>query len=451
MPPPSPSNPRELRRRQLDVGKNMEIIRDDKFVSPDSEEEVTVNATKKVEEIFVPKGEVVDQTTDLDPGKYTRPFHRIRWRSSACNYEEPASEQSELNYHFTVRDEKILKDLNVHKPVITREELRKCFDTWEKSTGISRILIDHSVAIEAVQKRGLTELPAYVLNECYASWCRRREENSKKPLLRNFWAVGTQGEEPQGNQLRVNFSKLRLRRQRRNSEALLNRAKDLHRECLSVLNFANTLYTRERLQRQRIWAARAQSAVQAKRKDAVHLTQMLKNDVSAFKEEQKQMLLKEDLMSRSIVGNNSSMNSSIKRRKLVYVTDDTQQSSGGMLGGSLSRKQSIINYDQSNKPKEYSNRPKLRLRQDKYGILYLDRSYDQNIDKQQPFLPSFAQYDTFNILESKIPNNNSTHLDEMLENLKTLKAVIGIPNTLPSEDSMNRLDLSQAFQQYLVQ
>ena len=488
---------RELRRRTVDWVKPLPIIRSEAEFNqmikaglgdPTSEEEISSpqqhfspsdepkRKKRPPKEIFVPHAEAL--TLDLadlglDPGTYHRP-KRIRWRSAAlatdavthltAKEDDPVG--PDVHYHFTLKDEEILNEINQHKTVLNQKDMQKAFDTWEKATGTSKQLIDHARAIELVHQRGMLELPAYVLNEVYAAWCRRREEN-KKPLLRMFWPIGQSGEDPPTSSFstfKISSSRWRLRRPRRNTEQLLARARELHKECMQVLCFANTLYTGERLKRQRILGKMCINSLQAKRKDHALILHELKQDISAFKDEQKGLAAREEVLSRAAAPNILSQQpgrAAANKRKLVYITDvEEKSSSGGMLGG-LNRRAASAADEDENSPKS-KNRLRLRLRQGRSNRWYLDRVAEGHAP-QLRLLPTFSQFESFGSFEScgglgdpetRAAEYSEIFLDDIHETVKAIRGAVTNESAIADDDpalaasGTTAQELSQAFAAY---
>ena len=457
---------RELRRRVVDWNKSMSVIKSESELLAlgrgDEQSEEDGGATspppssarkqKKAppKEIVVPAAAPVAVDLGelgLDPGNFARP-KLVRWRSSGIAA-DPATLNtakdddplgSEVHYHMLMKDEEILKEVNASKSNVSRDDLRKLFDTWEKGTGTSRTLIDHARAIELAHQRGMLELPAHVLNEVYAAWCRRREEN-KRPLLRMFWPVGVTGDEPPTSGMstfRISSSRLRLRRQRRNYEQLLHRARELHKDALSQLTFCNNLYIGERLKRQKTLSDMCINSLQAKRKDYSLYLHELKQDISSFKEEQKNIHSKEEVLGRtgqvSAGGMGSRAGGIGSKRKVVYVEEGEVSGGGGMLGGLAKGRKSVLE-------EESKNRLRMRLRVGRSGLLYVDRVGEGKNAPSLRFLPQFAQFDSFGSWENSAIGNEETKaheygelfIDEIYENIKSVRAVCGGPEVRADE------------------
>ena len=440
---------RELRRRQVDWQRPMEVVRQESALLESGESDTETQGASvpasipsaghrsRPKEIVVPAGEKPWSGETVDPGVFVRP-KRVRWRPAGFTYESTSFRDDdpqgpEVHYHVTLKDEELLREINGRvaagsssgAPLVTIEQLRRAFDTLEKATGPSRQLVDHGTAVDHLQRRfasvDAAGMPAYILIEMYTAWVRRREENKGKAMLRMFWAVGTQGEDPQmNNTLRINTNKLRLRRHRRNSDMLLNKARELHKECLAMLQYANSAYIGERLKRQRLLALQALS----KRRDAaVKETAALKAEVSAFRDEQRQLALREEALAKSqtaLAGTGGSGRSGQQKRKLVYVTEE-KSGGGGMLGGLAGSRRGSAGEAGETRTRA---KTRMRIREGRSHRWYMD-SVNEVCDK---FLPTFAQYEAFGSFEAlggdsevQAAEYAENFLDEIYDNLRTLK------------------------------
>jgi hypothetical protein len=488
---------RELRRRTVDWAKPLPLIRSDadfnQFTNGEplsSEEDVQIHPSSPMEvrrkkrppkEIFVPNA--ASQTIDLkdlglDPGDYSRPS-RIRWRSAALATDAVTHNTSreddplgpDVHYILTLRDEEILSEINLHKIVLSQKDFQKAFDTWEKATGTNKQLIDHAKAIDLVHQRGLLDLPAYVLNEVYAAWCRRRED-SQKPILRMFWPIGQSGEDPPTSSFstfKISSSRWRLRRPRRNTEQLLARARELHKECMSVLRFANTIYTGERLKRQKILGKQCVASLQAKRKDHALILHELRQDVVCFRDEQKGIASREELLAHAAdptVLAQQPARSTANKRKMVYVLDGEEKSNGGGMLGQLAanRRAAQTAEGDSDSPKQ-QNRLRMRMRQGRSNRWYIDRVAEAEAPHLER-LPTFAQFHSFEgfdasggLGDSETRSNEyaDSFLDEIHETLKAVKLAVATdagaageedPSTSAALAASLSTDLTMAYQAY---
>jgi hypothetical protein len=227
---------------------------------------------------------------------------------------------------------------------------------------------------------------------------------------------------------------------------LLAKARELHKECLSMLQYANSAYIGERLKRQKLLALQIQFLVQHKKRDAaLKETASLKSEVSSFKDEQRQLALREETLSKSPsagLGNGGaigtaggSSRSSQNKRKLVYVTEHEEKSGGGMLGGLTgSRRGSALVAGEAGGAGDRGDtgnrraRTRMRIREGRSHRWYIDAVND--MPEQNKFLPTFAQYDSFGSYEAtgKVGDKelqsteySENFLDDIYDNLRSLK------------------------------
>ena len=449
---------RELRPRAVEWNKPLPIIRDiddleDQDLDDDELEEAGLTsdyAALKVQgqehkaggsktaefhtkEIFIPAAQPL--SVDLKeagiefaslPVDRSATKRHIRWRGFLdpqgypIRDEDPLS--SDVSYHLYVGDVLLLREINKFKPLISQEDYRKAFDTWEKATATGPLL-EQSRAIDLAVKRGV-ECASHVLNEVYKAWVFRRQQ-TKRPLMRLFWPIGVAGDEPPtSTTLRFRAAaKMRLRRPRRNNDDLLHRAGIAKRDAKNVIKLAHRLVVREKLKRANVVLS---NAIRRGRTDVA-----LDKIVS--------------LVSDPILPDNATLIDShrhVRTKLLMVVSESPRQGGGGMLGGLASMGEDAHHGTMGASYLD-SQRVKTRVRRGRSNRIYLDRIRECDRDTNQ-FAPMFDQWDDFAINHQ---SDDSSALDELHELTKAIRASVfqlsadslpSLAQTCDSDDTLMR-------------
>ena len=420
---------RELRARAVEWNKPLPIIRDIADLEDDEMDEddlaeagltsdfaaVKSNGAEHksggskvpefhTKEIFIPTAQplAVDlkeagiEFAPISIDRTTAKRH-IRWRGFMDAQGNPIREEDPLSvdvsYHLYIGDFLLLREINKFKPLITQEDYRKSFDTWEKATSTGP-LMEQSRAIDLAVKRGIDCAP-HVLNEVYKAWVFRRQQ-VKRPLMRLFWPIGVAGDEPPtSTSLRFRAAaKMRLRRPRRNNDDLLHRAGIAKRDAKNAILLVHRLVVRERLKLARVQLANA-IANPARPLDALIASA---NGLLAEPFVQDETLL---IDSHHHV-----------RTKLLMVSE-SPRAGGGMLGGLPDG----APHGTVGASYLESQRVKTRVRHGRSNRIYIDRVKECEKDAHQ-FLPNFAQWDISN------DQQNEESLDELHEITKAVRAAV---------------------------
>jgi hypothetical protein len=475
--------PRELRPRQVEWNKPLAIIRDiSDLQDEDMEDEDLEEAgllsqsgiTKRQEEkggkipeglskeIFIPAAQPL--SVDLKeagiefshvPTDRSATKRYIRWRGFLDSQGNPIAEEDPLSslitYHLYAGDVGLLKEINKFKTLISREDYRKAFDTWEKATSTGP-LIEQSRAIDLALKRGI-DCPTNVLNEVYKAWILRRQQ-VKRPLMRLFWPIGVAGEEPPtSSTLRFRAAaKMRLRRPRRNNEDLLQRAGVAKRDAKNVIKLIRRLVMREKLKSSRIQLSNA-------------IARQTRVDFGLSKRDPKldQIISSANavLAEEVIPADEASLIESHRhiRTKLLMVAE-SPRAGGGMLGGlaaitgaaegeEAGGKHGVMGQSYIN-----SQRVKTRVRLGRSNRVYIDRVREADRDRNK-FLPGFEQWDEFAVPESigarsaeaDVNEFADKYLDELFDLTKAIRSSVfqlssdvlpSLSQTCDSEDTRNR-------------
>ena len=479
---------RELRPRAVECNKPLPIIRDisdlaDQEVDDDDLEEAGLTSdfaaiktqahehkqgSSKVpefhtREIFIPAAQPL--SVDLKQAGIefssikidrTAPARHIRWRGFLDPQGFPIRDEDplspDISYHLYAGDVHLLREINKFKPLISQEDYRKAFDTWEKATSTGP-LIEQSRAIDLAVKRGV-ECPAHVLNEVYKAWIFRRQQ-VKRPLMRLFWPIGVAGEEPPtSTTLRFRAAaKMRLRRPRRNNDDLLHRAGVAKRDAKNVIKLVRRLVMREKLKKARIMLSNA-------------IARQTRLDLGLGKREsdyekilaESQAILAEEILpldEAQLIDSHRHV-----RTKLLMVAESPRVG-GGMLGGLAAISGAAGEHGEDSAlhgtmGQSYldSQRIKTRVRMGRSNRIYIDRIRECDRDKNQ-FLPTFEQWDEFSTPdvigavnpEADIKEFADKHLDELHELTKAIRAAVfqhsadtlpSLAQTCDSEDTLNR-------------
>lgn len=480
---------RELRPRQVEWNKPLPIIRDVADLQEDDmddealeeagllpETEVVKKQAEKgagklpeslTKEIFIPAAQPL--SVDLNeagivfgkvPVDRSATKRYIRWRGFLDGQGMPVREEdplsSDVSYHLYTGDVKLLREINKFKPLISEEDFRKTFDTWEKATSTGP-LVEQSRAIELVLKRGLSCQAHSVLNEVYKAWVFRRQQ-TKRPLMRLFWPIGVAGEEPPTSAtLRFRAAaKMRLRRPRRNNEDLLHRAGVAKRDAKNVIKLVHRMIMREKLKRVKVQLSNA-IARQTRIDFGVSKREEIDSSVSLSATK----LLAEEILPKdetSLVESHRHV-----RTKLLMVVAEAPRVGGGMLGGlaaisgtlegeesaGIGGKHGVMGQSYLN-----SQRAKTRVRLGRSNRLYIDRVREADKDRNQ-FHPTFDQWDDFSstdVIGSVCPEADAKefaekYLDDLLELSKAIRISVfqhssdvlpSLSQTCDSEDTLNR-------------
>jgi hypothetical protein len=475
--------PRELRPRQVEFNKPLPIIRDildlqdDDMDDADLEEagllsqsEITKRQEERggklpenlIKEIFIPAAQPLSVDlkeagiefsyvpTDRAPAK-----RYIRWRGFLDPQGNPIAEEDPLSplvsHHLYAGDVALLKEINKFKTLISKEDYRKAFDTWEKATSTGP-LIEQSRAIDLAAKRGL-DYQAHILNEVYKAWILRRQQ-VKRPLMRLFWPIGVAGEEPPtSSTLRFRAAaKMRLRRPRRNNEDLLQRAGVAKRDAKNVIKLIRRLVMREKLKASRVQLSNAiarQTRIDfGLSKRDPKLEQVIASSNSVLAEE----VLPAD--EASLIESHRHI-----RTKLLMVAE-SPRAGGGMLGGlaaiagaaegeETGGKHGVMGQSYLN-----SQRVKTRVRLGRSNRIYIDRVREADRDKNK-FLPAFEQWDEFAVPETigavcpqaDVNEFADKYLDELFDLTRAIRSSVfqlsndvlpSLAQTCDSEDTRNR-------------
>ena len=475
--------PRELRPRQIEWNKPLSIIRDPSDLQDDDMEDEELEEagllsdseiTKKQElqggklpesvtkEIFIPAAQPLSVDLKQAGIEYSSvPLDRsatkrhIRWRGFLDQQGNPIRDEDPLSpdvsYHLFAGDIALFKEINKFKPLITLDDYRKAFDTWEKATSTGP-LIEQSRAVDLAVKRG-TECQAHILNEVYKAWVLRRQQ-VKRPLMRLFWPIGVAGEEPPtSSTLRFRAAaKMRLRRPRRNNEDLLQRAGVAKRDAKNVLNLVRLMILREKLKAGRILLSNAiarQSRLDfGLSKRDPNFDQVVAAANAILAEEVKPIDEAELEEAHRHV-----------RTKLLMVAE-SPRAGGGMLGGLAAISGSGEGGEGAGKHgvmgQSYLNsqRIKTRVRLGRSNRLYVDRVREADRDENK-FLPMFEQWDEFTVPESigamcpeaDVREFSEKYLDELFELAKAIRTTVfqhssdilpSLAQTCDSDDTRNR-------------
>jgi len=476
---------RELRPRQVEWSKPLPIIRDMSDLQEEemdeeeleeagllSESEIVKKQAEKgagklpealTKEIFIPAAQPL--SVDLKEAGLVFgqvPVDRsvvkryIRWRGFLDGQGVPVRDEdplsSEVTYHLYLGDVTLLREINKFKPLISQEDFRKAFDTWEKATSTGP-LIEQSRALELVLKRGLECQAPNVLNEVYKAWVFRRQQ-TKRPLMRLFWPIGVAGEEPPTSAtLRFRAAaKMRLRRPRRNNEDLLHRAGIAKRDAKNVIKLVRRMVMREKLKKAKVQLSNAiarQTRIDLgiSKKELSH-EKIVASAISLLAEE---VLPKDDT---TLVDSHRHV-----RTKLLMVAE-APRVGGGMLGGlsaisggkegdETHGKHGVMGLSYLN-----SQRVKTRVRIGRSNRIYIDRVKEADKEKNK-FLPLFEQWDEFStpdVTGSVCPQADlkefaDKHLDDLFELTKAIRTSVfqhssevlpSLAQTCESEDTLSR-------------
>ena len=387
-----------------------------------------------------------------------RPTSRyVRWRGvldasgNPIREEDPLS--SDISYHLYIGDLLLLREINKFKPLISQEDYRKTFDTWEKATSTGPI-IEQSRAIELALKRGV-DCPANVLNEVYKAWVFRRQQ-LKRPLMRLFWPIGVAGEEPPtSSTLRFRAAaKMRLRRPRRNNEDLLHRAGVAKKDARNVIRLVHRLVVREKLKRSKVCLSNA-------------IAKQTRLDFGLSKTEpnwEAAVAMSQAALAKELVPQDDShfIESHRHVRTKLLMVAETPRTGGGMLGGLAAiaghgaegedgsgglhgvMGQSYLN----------SQRIKTRVRLGRSNRIYVDRIRECDRDNGK-FLPEFEQWDEFGnpdvigavCPEADVKEFSEKYLDELYELTKAIRQSVfqhsadtlpSLAQTCDSDDTLQR-------------
>jgi hypothetical protein len=482
-------NGRELRPRTVEWNKPLPIIRnvsdlvdedpddvdleeagltsDVAAVKPQDVEHTKPGSSKVPEtltkEIFIPAAQPLtinlkEAGIDFTPHPVDRTATKrhIRWRGilDAQGYpireEDPSS--TEINYHLYIGDVLLLREVNKFKPLISQEDFRKAFDTWEKATSTGPLL-EQSRAIELAVKRGV-ECQGNALNEVYKAWVFRRQQ-VKRPLMRLFWPIGVAGEEPPtSTTLRFRAAaKMRLRRPRRNNDDLLHRAGVAKRDAKNVIILVHRVIAREKLKRSKIALS---NAIARQTRLDFGLAQREANWEAAVAAAQS--ALTEPVVppdETQLIDSHRHV-----RTKLLMVAE-TPRTGGGMLGGIAAiAGKGVDSHDSQGTHgvmgQSYLNsqRIKTRLRLGRSNRWYVDRVREADRDKNK-FLPMFEQWEEFgnpSTIGAICPEADANefadkYLDELYELTKAIRqsvfqhsadALPSLAQTCDSDDTLSK-------------
>ena len=476
----SAAQPRELRPRQVEWNKPLPIIRDisdlqdEDFDEADLEEagllsdsEILKRQEEKggkipeslSKEIYIPAAQPL--SVDLKEAgiefsyfpidrSLTKRF--IRWRGFLDPQGNPMTEEDPLSplvtYHLYTGDVALLKEINKFKVLISKEDYRKAFDTWEKATSTGP-LIEQSRAIDLATKRGI-DCQTHVLNEVYKAWILRRQQ-VKRPLMRLFWPIGVAGEEPPtSSTLRFRAAaKMKLRRLRRNNEDLLQRAEVAKRDARNVIKLVRRMIMREKLKANRVQLSNAiarQTRVDfglSKRES--NMDQVISAANAALVEE----VLPAD--ETALIESHRHI-----RTKLLMV-GESPRAGGGMLGGLAAISGAAEGEDTHGVMGQAylnSQRVKTRVRLGRSNRIYVDRVREADRDRNK-FLPTFDQWDEFGVPENigaccpeaDVREFSERYLDELFDLTKAIRTSVfqlsgdvlpSLSQTCDSEDTRNR-------------
>lgn len=475
---------RELRPRQVEINKALPIIRDifdleDQDMDDAEMEEAgllsDVGAVKSNDvsagkhhggpnkEIFIPAAQPLaidlkEAGIEFPPLPIDRSATKrhIRWRGFLDPQGFPVAQEdplsSDVTYHLYAGDALLLREINKFKPLISQEDYRKTFDTWEKATSTGP-LIDQSRAVDLALKRGV-ECPAHVLNEVYKAWVFRRQQ-VKRPLMRLFWPIGVAGDEPPtSTTLRFRAAaKMRLRRPRRNNEDLLHRAGVAKRDARNVIKLVRRMIMREKLKKSRVMLS---NAIARQTRLDFGLSKRDPNYEAAF-------AFANAVAAEEVLPSDDTtlMDSHRHVRTKLLMVAESPRAGGGMLGGLAaiagkagegedgSAHHGVIGQSYLN-----SQRVKTRLRLGRSNRIYIDRlrEADRDINK---FSPSFEQWEEFSAPASvgavcpaaDIREFAEKYLDEIFELSKAIRTAVfqhsadtlpSLSQTCDSEDTLNR-------------
>ena len=474
---------RELRPRQVEWNKPLPIIRDIADLDDDdmddaeleeagllSEQPGVKSQTDKggklpeplTKEIYIPAAQPLsidlkEAGIEFGPVPIDRSAikRHIRWRGFLDAQGFPVREEdplsSEVSYHLYAGDAMLLREINKFKPLISQEDHRKTFDTWEKATSTGP-LIDQARAVDLALKRGV-DCPANVLNEVYKAWVFRRQQ-VKRPLMRLFWPIGVAGEEPPtSTTLRFRAAaKMRLRRPRRNNEDLLHRAGVAKRDAKNVIKLVRRTIMREKLKRARVQLSNA-IARQTRldfglSKRDPQWEQVVANANAVLQEE---ILPIDDA---SLVDSHRHV-----RTKLLMVAE-APRTGGGMLGGlaaisgAAEGEEGSGTHGVMGQAYLNSQRVKTRLRLGRSNRVYIDRVREADRDTNR-FLPMFEQWDEFSAPDSvgaicpeaDVKEFADKYLDELFELTKAIRTAVfqhsidvlpSLAQTCESDDTLHR-------------
>lgn len=415
-------------------------------------------------EIFIPAAQPLSidlkeagiEFTYLPVDRSTTKRH-IRWRGLLDSQSNPVPEEDPLSsivsYHLYLGDVLLLREINKFKPLITQEDYRKSFDTWEKATSTGP-LIEQSRAIELANKRGV-DCPVNVLNEVYKAWVFRRQQ-LKRPLMRLFWPIGVAGEEPPtSSTLRFRAAaKMRLRRPRRNNEDLLHRAGIAKRDARNVIRLAHRLVVREKLKRSKICLSNA-------------IAKQTRFDLGLSKKEpvlDSLVSTAQAVLTEELVPHDDSQFIEPHRhlRTKLLMVAETPRTGGGMLGGLAAISAHAADGEggqqglHGNMGQSYLNsqRIKTRVRLGRSNRIYVDRVREADRETNK-FLPTFQQWDEFGnpdsigaiYPEADVKEFSEKYLDELYELTKSIRqsvfqhsadALPSLAQTSDSEDTLQR-------------
>ena len=484
---------RELRPRSIEWNKPLPIIRDEAdlelidsgemdleeaglssdVAAYDSRKEAHAAANPKgnakipealSKEIFIPAAQPLSidlkeagiEFTYLPVDRSATQRH-IRWRGLLDAQNNPIPEEDPLSsivsYHLYLGDVLLLREINKFKPLISQEDYRKAFDTWEKATSTGP-LIEQSRGIELATKRGV-DCPVNVLNEVYKAWVFRRQQ-LKRPLMRLFWPIGVAGEEPPtSTTLRFRAAaKMRLRRPRRNNEDLLHRAGIAKRDARNVIRLVHRLVVREKLKRSKVCIS---NAIARQTRFDFGLSKKEPNTDSIISAAQS--VLVEDLVPHD---DSQFIEPHRHLRTKLLMVAETPRTGGGMLGGLAAISAHAAEGEggaqglHGNMGQSYLNsqRIKTRVRLGRSNRLYVDRVREADKETNK-FLPSFEQWDEFGspdvigaiCPEADVKEFSENYLDELYELTKAIRqsvfqhsadALPSLAQTCDSEDTLQR-------------
>lgn len=379
----------------------------------------------------------------------------IRWRGFLDAQGIPMREEdplsADVSYHLYAGDEMLLREINKFKPLVSQEDFRKAFDTWEKATSTGP-LIDQARAIDLAIKRGV-ECQAHVLNEVYKAWVFRRQQ-VKRPLMRLFWPIGVAGEEPPtSTTLRFRAAaKMRLRRPRRNNDDLLHRAGVAKRDAKNVIKLTRRLIMREKLKKSRVQVA---NAIARQTRIDFGLSKRDPNweQVVAYAN----AVLAEEVLP---VDDTSLVDSHRHVRTKLLMVAESPRTGGGMLGGlaaiagKAEGEEATATHGAMGQAYLTSQRVKTRVRLGRSNRIYVDRLRESDRDNNK-FLPTFDQWDDFatpDAVGAFAPEADARefaekYLDELFEVTKAIRAAVfqhsvdvlpSLTQTCESEDTLNR-------------
>ena len=201
-----------------------------------------------------------------------------------------------------------------------------------------------------------------------------------------------------------------------------------------MLQYANSAYIGERLKHQRLSALHVQ-LLSRRKSDAIKELVGLKSDVVALREEQRQLALREEALTKSpsapsIGGAVGPGTRNQQKRKLVYVTEAEEKSGGGgMLGGLAGSRRGSTLADAGADGRGGRFQTRMRIREGRSHRWYVD-TVSEASEPGRRFLPTFAQCDSFSSFEAlgkvgdlELQANDYTEnfLDEIYDNLRSLK------------------------------